>query len=174
MKNFTHTFREDLLLENGSSLSNVVVQYATLGTYIPGKSKVIWICHALTANSDAVNWWPGLVGENFLYNSEEHFIICANIIGSCYGSSGPLTQGPSGKPYYIDFPQVSIRDMVAVHELLRKHLGIDRIDTCIGGSLGGQQALDHHGHQRISLALGHCLQRSAAHGHQSRPDLERA
>lgn len=142
MKNFTHTFREGLLLENGSMLSEVVVNYSTLGTYVPGKSKVIWICHALTANSDPVTWWPGLVGENFLYNGEEHFIVCANILGSCYGSSGPLTPGPSGKPFYIDFPQVSIRDMVAAHELLRTHLGIERIHTCIGGSLGGQQALE--------------------------------
>jgi homoserine O-acetyltransferase len=107
------------------------------------KNNVVWVCHALTANADPVSWWPGLVGEGFLYNPEDYFIVCANILGSCYGTSGPTEINPqTGKPYFLSFPTVTIRDMVAAHELLRKHLGIEKIHTCLGGSLGGQQALE--------------------------------
>ena len=129
--------------ELGETLSELKIDYSTYGTLNKEKSNVIWVCHALTANAEPIEWWPGLVGEGFLYNPSEHFIVCANILGSCYGTSGPIELNPvTGKPYYLSFPQVTIRDMVAAHELLRKHLGIDKIHTCLGGSLGGQQALE--------------------------------
>ncbi|MCU0431094.1 MAG: homoserine O-acetyltransferase [Cytophagaceae bacterium] len=142
MKTATVVFKEGLLLESGELLPELVIQYATLGQYVPGKSTVVWVCHALTANSDVASWWPGMVGEGCLYDPEHHFIICANIIASCYGSSGPLSPRPDGSMYYGDFPSVTIRDMVQAHEKLRRHLHIESIDTCIGGSLGGQQALE--------------------------------
>lgn len=140
-KDFLYT--KGFTLESGEKLDQLKITYSTFGTLNKEKNNVIWICHALTANSDPVTWWPGLVGENFLYNPEEYFIVCANILGSCYGTSGPLEMDPAtGKPYYLSFPQVTIRDMVKAHELLREHLGITKIHTCIGGSLGGQQALE--------------------------------
>ena len=134
---------EGLALELGGFLPSLKIEYSTYGTFDPSKNNVVWICHALTANADPVNWWPGLVGEGFLYSAENYFIVCANIVGSCYGSSGPLEiNSETGKPYFNDFPKITIRDMVKAHEVLRAKLGISSIHTCIGGSLGGQQALE--------------------------------
>ena len=129
--------------ESGEKLDLLKINYHTYGTFDEKKNNVVWVCHALTANSNPISWWQGLVGDNFLYNPEEYFIVCANILGSCYGTSGPVETDPkTGKPYYLSFPQVTIRDMVNAHELLRVHLGITQIHTCIGGSLGGQQVLE--------------------------------
>jgi homoserine O-acetyltransferase len=85
-------------------------------------------------------WWAGLFGENDFFNPKKHFIICANVLGSCYGTTSPLQTAPEKS--YHNFPKITIRDMVAAHEILRKHLGINKIHTIIGGSLGGQQALE--------------------------------
>jgi homoserine O-acetyltransferase/O-succinyltransferase len=130
-------------LESGAVLPSVQIYYSTWGTYRPEENNVVWICHALTANSDAASWWEGIVGEHQVFNPEKHFIVCANIIGSCYGSSGPLDINPQTKrQYFLDFPMVTIRDMVNAHVLLRQHLGIEHINLLVGGSLGGQQALE--------------------------------
>jgi homoserine O-acetyltransferase/O-succinyltransferase len=135
--------KETFTLESGESLPEIEIAYHTYGNLDHDKSNVIWVCHAFTANSDVFDWWKGLFGENCLYNTDEYFIICANKLGSCYGSTGPLSIDPlSGEPWYHSFPEVSIRDMVNAHELLRKHLGIERIHTVIGGSTGGHQALE--------------------------------
>jgi homoserine O-acetyltransferase/O-succinyltransferase len=140
-KDYIHT--AGITFESGEKLAQLKIHYTTYGTFDKAKNNVVWVCHALTANADPVSWWPGLVGEKFLYNPEDYFIVCANILGSCYGTSGPIEINPeTGKPYYLSFPQITIRDMVAAHELLRKHLGIEKIHTCIGGSLGGQQAIE--------------------------------
>ncbi len=129
-------------LENGQVLPELQVGYHTWGTYQPGV-KVVWICHALTANSDAADWWKGLVGEGTFLNPNDYFIVCANILGSCYGTTGPLSMHPkTGNPYYADFPQVTIRDMVAAHILLRQQLGIEKIYLLMGGSMGGYQVLE--------------------------------
>ena len=104
---------------------------------------MVWVCHALTANANPQEWWPGLVGETDLFNPETHFIVCANLIGSPYGSTHPLSRSPiSGQSWDEDFPLVTVRDNVRAFELLRQHLGIHRIHTLIGGSLGGHQALE--------------------------------
>lgn len=144
MSNYIFTYQEKpFYLENGDSLSNITIAYTTYGTYIPTKSKVVWVCHALTANADVFDWWKGLFGENDLFNPNEYFIVCANILGSCYGTTNALSINPhTNTPYYHDFPFITIRDMVQAHILLRKHLGIDTISYLIGGSLGGQQALE--------------------------------
>jgi homoserine O-acetyltransferase/O-succinyltransferase len=138
-----YTLPSDFVLESGEKLVRPTIQYTLYGNLNKDKSNVVWICHALTANADAVGWWPGLVGEKYLYNPEEYFIVCANILGSCYGTAGPLSTNPTtGKPYYLSFPSITIRDMVAAHEELRKYLNLPQIHTCIGGSVGGQQALE--------------------------------
>ena len=130
-------------LENGQVLPDLRIGYHTYGNLNAAGDNVIWICHALTANSDVIRWWPGMVGDHRHINPEKHFIVCANIIGSCYGSSGPLSEDPAtGKPYYSSFPLITIRDMVKAHILLRKHLGINRIHLLMGGSMGGYQALE--------------------------------
>lgn len=132
-----------LALENGKHLKHLQVAYQTYGKLNVAKDNVIWVCHALTANSDVFSWWTGLFGKNELFNPEEHFIICANVIGSHYGSSSPLSVNPAtGNPYYLSFPEFTIRDLVTAHQLLAHHLGIDTIKVLIGGSLGGQQALE--------------------------------
>jgi len=137
--NYKKTFR----LENGKRLKDLQIAYHTYGRLNTRKDNVIWVCHALTANSDVFDWWPGLFGEKDLFNPQEHFIVCANIIGSNYGSTNPLSVNPAtGLPYYLAFPQFSIRDIAAAHELLAGHLGIDKIKVLIGGSLGGQQAME--------------------------------
>lgn len=130
-------------LESGACLSGIRIVYHTYGKMDPQGGNVVWICHALTANSDAARWWPGLVGEGNLINPDKYFIVCANILGSCYGSTGPLSEEPgTGHPYYSRFPMITIRDMVKAHILLRKHLGIQRIHLVMGGSMGGYQAME--------------------------------
>lgn len=105
--------------------------------------KVIWICHALTANSDAEDWWPELTGPGKLFDTEKYFVICANMLGSAYGSSGPANVNPqTGKPYFFDFPRITVRDIVRANDLVRRHLGIGTIDLMIGGSIGGFQSLE--------------------------------
>jgi len=104
---------------------------------------VIWICHALTANSQAHEWWATLVGKNKTIDTINDFVICANVLGSCYGTTGPLSLDPlTQKPFYHGFPEFTIRDMVQLHIALADELEIEQIDLLIGGSLGGQQALE--------------------------------
>lgn len=130
-------------LECGRTLPDLTVTYKTYGQLNARHDNVVWVCHALTANADAETWWAGLIGNACVISPETHYIVCANILGSCYGTSGPLTTDPdSGKPYYADFPLITIRDMVRVHVLLREHLGISKIKLLMGGSMGGYQAIE--------------------------------
>ena len=138
---FNHN--EAFTLENGAILPSLQVGYDTYGSMNAEKTNIVWVCHALTANSDAADWWKGLVGAGCLIDPAKYFIVCANMIGSCYGSTGPTSTNPaSGKPYYSDFPQVTVRDMVQAYILLRKHLGIKSIHLLMGGSMGGYQVLE--------------------------------
>lgn len=128
-------------LENGESLPGLTIAYHTYGT-LKGNNTV-WVCHALTANSDVADWWPGTVEEGRFLDPRRHFIVCANIIGSHYGSTGPLSINPTtGEPWYETFPFITIRDIVNAHFLLAEHLGITQINTIVGSSIGGFQALE--------------------------------
>ena len=129
-----YTYPQPITLESGISLPNLKIAYHYYGEYTPGK-KVAWVCHALTANSDVADWWKGFVGEGSIINPNDYFIVCANIIGSCYGSTGPSNM-------LDQFPIITIRDMVRAHILLRQHLGIEKIDLLLGGSMGGYQSLE--------------------------------
>lgn len=124
---------EPLLLECGQTLPNLKIHYTTYGELSAGKDNVVWVFHALTANSNPVEWWPGVVGEKHVVNPADHFIVCANMLGSCYGSTGPKDD---------QFPLITIADMVEAHKILRKHLEIESIYLGIGGSMGGQQLLE--------------------------------
>ncbi len=139
----TYQYRKNFKLESGKKLRGVEIAYQTYGKLNAKKDNVIWACHALTANSDVLDWWKGLFGNNSLFNPKEHFIICANIIGSHYGTTNPLSTNPvTGQPYYLSFPEFTVRDMVKAHGLLADHLGVHQVKVLIGGSLGGQQALE--------------------------------
>ena len=135
--------KESFPMESGAVLPELEIAFTTHGTLNEERDNVIWICHALTANADPAEWWPGLVGEGKLFDPGRHFIVCANMLGSCYGTTGPQSVNPeTGKPYLDTFPLVTVRDMVRAHILLRRHLGIERIALAIGGSMGGQQVLE--------------------------------
>lgn len=130
-------------LEAGGTLPGFRLAYTTFGTLNESGSNVIWVCHALTGNADPTDWWSGMVGPGKYYDPAKWFIVCANVLGSCYGSTGPLSLNPeTGEPFYHDFPTITIRDMVATLDLLRQELAIEQIHTCIGGSVGGQQAVE--------------------------------
>jgi homoserine O-acetyltransferase len=132
-----------LHLESGKILEEFSLAYTTYGNLNSDGSNVIWVIHALTGDSNAADWWSGIVGEKAIYNFSNYFIICANLIGSCYGSTNPLSENPkTGLSYFYDFPLITTRDLAASLEMLRKHLKIDSIHTIIGGSLGGQVALE--------------------------------
>ncbi|MFN8430180.1 MAG: homoserine O-acetyltransferase [Spirosomataceae bacterium] len=136
-------FEEPFHLENGEWLPEIEIAYTTYGTLNADKSNVVWVCHAFTGNANPSDWWSGLIGEKRLFNPNEYFVICANVLGSHYGSTNALSVNPlTGKNYYHDFPFLTIRDVVSAHILLRKHLEINTIAYLLGGSLGGQQALE--------------------------------
>jgi len=138
-----YRYKKPFKLESGKQLLELQIGFNTYGTLNKNKDNVVWICHALTANSDVFDWWKGFVGENDYFNPKEHFIVCANIIGSPYGSTHPLSINPvTGQPFYLAFPQLTVRDLVRSHQLLAEHLGIKNVDILIGGSLGGQQCVE--------------------------------
>jgi homoserine O-acetyltransferase len=143
MKEYTFQLPDPFPLESGETLAGARVAYRTWGQLNAARDNVVWVCHALTANADVLDWWPGLFGEGYFYDPAHWFIVCANILGSCYGSTCPLDSDPNtGEGRFQSFPLLTIRDLVAAHEALRQELGLARIHTLIGGSLGGQQALE--------------------------------
>lgn len=117
--------------------------YKTWGTLNESRDNVIVICHALTGHADAQEWFAGLFAEGGLLQGDEHFVICINVPGSCYGSTGPQSENPeTGTNYGPDFPKLSIRDMVRAQQLVLDSLGIRGIELVIGGSMGGMQTLE--------------------------------
>ncbi len=145
MEKHDHIFHYDqpFELEAGETLPGFQLKYTTLGRLNSERNNVVWICHALTGSSDFTSWWGGLFTADGPFDPSHHFIICANILGGCYGSTGPLSLNPStGKNYYHDFPLLTVRDIVNSFDLLRQELKISRVHTLIGGSLGGQQVLE--------------------------------
>ncbi len=130
-------------LESGRKLSGFQLKYTTLGQLNKERDNVIWVCHALTGSSDFADWWNGLFAEGSPFDPSRYFIICANSLGGCYGSTGPLSINPAtGKPFFHEFPLITNRDIVQAFDRLRENLEIKRINTLIGGSLGGQQVLE--------------------------------
>lgn len=137
------SLEQPLPLECGGQLDGVQIAYHTFGTLNAARDNVVWVCHALTANADVLSWWPGLFGPGHYFDPADWFIVCANVLGSCYGTTGPATPvAPHHRPLYAAFPRLTVRDLVAAHEQLRQHLGLAKIHTLIGGSLGGQQAVE--------------------------------
>lgn len=145
MEKNDHTFhyQNSFELEAGGVLQGFQLRYTTLGKLNADRSNVIWICHALTGNTDFTDWWSGLFSEGRFFDPGQYFIICANVLGGCYGSTGHLSFNPAtGKPYFHTFPVITNRDAVRAFDILRRELQIDVVHTLIGGSLGGQQVLE--------------------------------
>lgn len=129
--------------EGGYTFPSLDIAYDTFGTLNRDKSNIIWVCHALTANSDVADWWLHTVEEGCFLDPAKYFTVCANFLGSHYGTTGPLSINPAtGEKWYGAFPLITIRDMVRVHQSLAAHLGIERVKLLIGSSIGGFQCLE--------------------------------
>ena len=136
-------FIEPFTPELGGFLPSVRVAYRTWGTLNPQKDNVVLICHALTGAADADTWWEGMFSRGGAFDESTDFIICSNVLGSCYGTTGPISLNPlTGTHYGTDFPLITIRDMVHVQRRLLAALGIDRVKLAVGASLGGMQVLE--------------------------------
>lgn len=143
MRYDTYVHEGAFRFECGAELSGLKMAFHRSDREYREGEKVVWICHGLTANSDPEDWWPGMVGPGCIFDPEKCFIVCVNMLGSCYGSSGPSSIDPAtGKPYMLSFPRVSVRDMIEANVLVRKHLGISSIDLLVGPSIGGFQAIE--------------------------------
>lgn len=143
MREKIYTYHHPITLECGETLPQVDIAYHTFGELNEDKSNVVWICHAFSANSNPIEWWPGMVGDGLFFDPKKYFIVCVNMLGSCYGTTGPLSINPeTGKKYYHTFPIVTVRDMVQTLIILRKKLEIEKIFFACGFSMGGQQLLE--------------------------------
>ncbi len=146
----THAFGA-LTLDSGESLAPITIGWKTYGTLNAAKSNAFLLCHALTGDQYAAGthpvtgkpgWWSSMVGPGLPIDTNRFFVICANVIGGCMGSSGPHEVNPkTGAPYGLSFPVITIRDMVRAQAMLIDHLGIDTLFCVAGGSMGGMQVL---------------------------------
>ncbi|MBN8912913.1 MAG: homoserine O-acetyltransferase [Rhizobiales bacterium] len=151
-----------LRLESGQHLAPLSIAYETYGTLNAAKSNAILVCHALTGDQYAASnhpvtgkpgWWDALIGPGKPVDTDRFFIICPNILGGCMGSTGPVSLNPkTGKPYGLDFPVITIGDMVDAQVRLIDHLGIDQLFSVIGGSMGGMQVLEWAARQKKRVA----------------------
>jgi homoserine O-acetyltransferase len=141
----TRFFRSpgSLPLESGLTLDGVTVAYRTWGNPANAAENAVLICHALTGSADVDAWWPGIIAEDGAFDPRTDFVICSNILGSCYGTTGPVSLQPgSGERYRAAFPRITVRDMVNAQRALLDYLGVERLALVTGPSLGGMQALE--------------------------------
>jgi len=140
-------FTEDdpLRLVNGRTLAPVEVAYETYGALSPAADNAVLICHALTGDAHAGGpggWWDNLIGPGKPVDTDRFFVVSANLLGGCQGTTGPASTDPTtGRPHGLTFPQPEMADFVAVHRALLRHLGVTRLLAAVGGSLGGMQVL---------------------------------
>ena len=155
---------EPLELECGRTLSGVMLHYAVYGRLNAARKNAVLVCHALTGSALVGSWWPEIFAPGAVLSLEQDFVICINMLGSCYGSTGPGSVDPeTGKAYGSSFPLVSIRDNVRAQAKLLDSLGIRRLRLVLGGSIGGMQALDWAMHDpRARRAGGHHWRGAAA------------
>lgn len=144
---------EPLALDCGRTLKGVNIRYETVGTLAPDRSNAILITHALSGDAHVCGrhtpedpkpgWWDELVGPGKAIDTNRYFVICSNVLGSCAGSTGPRSVNPdTGNPYNLDFPVITIRDMVRAQRYLIDYLGIEKLLSVVGGSMGGMQAME--------------------------------
>ena len=142
---------DPLRLRGGGRLDHVEIAYETYGTLSPARDNAVFVCHALTGDAHAAGmhigakrrgWWDNLIGPGKPVDTDRFFVISANLLGGCSGSTGPLSTDPAtGAPYCLDFPLLHMTDLVAMHRRLVAHLGVERLYAAVGGSLGGMQVL---------------------------------
>jgi homoserine O-acetyltransferase/O-succinyltransferase len=163
---FTFAEDEPFCLESGALLSPVTIAYETYGRLNADRSNAILICHALSGSAHAagyldgdptkIGWWDDCIGPGKAFDTDRFFVICSNVLGSCYGSTGPMSIDPTtGKPYGLHFPVPTIGDMVHTQAKLLDHLGIERLLCVAGGSMGGMQVLEWAAHHpaRVCAAI---------------------
>ena len=165
---------DDLVLESGRRLGPITLFYETYGRLNDNRSNAILVLHALSGDAHAAGyhrgdtepgWWDGMIGPGKALNTDRYFIICSNVIGGCKGSTGPSSVNPAtGKPYALDFPMITISDMVRAQARLIDHLGIERLLAVAGGSMGGMQALqwaaEFPGRIRAAIPIATALKHS--------------
>jgi homoserine O-acetyltransferase len=150
-QSFTFAAERPLKLDSGETLQPLTIAWKTYGTLNAAKSNAFLVCHALTGDQYAAGthpvtgkpgWWPYMVGPGLPIDTNRFFVICANVVGGCMGSSGPHeTNAATGQPYGLSFPVITIRDMVRAQAMLLDHLGIESLFCVAGGSMGGMQVL---------------------------------
>lgn len=164
-----------LVLNNSRSLGPITVAYETYGQLSPRRNNAIFICHALTGDAHAAGyrskedlaarkagWWDGFIGPGKGLDTDKYFVICANVLGGCQGTTGPSSICPeTGQPWGRDFPVITVEDMVSVHAELVRALGIERLLAAVGGSLGGMQVLEWAVRFPEQIAAGIVLASSA-------------
>ena len=150
---------DNFTFEAGGSVSNIEVVYHTSNRNYQSGDRVVWLCHALTANSNPMDWWPEMVGKGCFIDPEKDYVVCVNIFASPYGTTGPRsikneevrikncleepTQNSKFKiQNYLDFPKITVRDMARLFPIVRKYIGIEKVDLLVGSSIGGFQALE--------------------------------
>jgi homoserine O-acetyltransferase len=143
---------DELVLENGERLGPVTLAYETYGQLDADKSNAVLIAHALTGDAHAAGWqrgekhpgwWDNMVGPGKAFDTDKYFVICSNVLGGCKGSTGPASINPAtGRPFGLDFPLITLGDMVNAQLRLIEHLGIEKLLTVAGGSMGGMQVLE--------------------------------
>ena len=148
-------FADGLLLESGQRLPELTVAYETYGRLDADRGNAVLVCHALTGDqyvagthpiTGRAGWWQGVVGSGCPVDTDRYFVVCANVLGGCMGSTGPRSlkpgEPPGGEAWGPQFPSVTIRDMVRAQARLVEHLGIERLLGVVGGSMGGMQVLE--------------------------------
>ncbi|CAA6814922.1 MAG: Homoserine O-acetyltransferase (EC [uncultured Campylobacterales bacterium] len=172
IKTVSKTFKNPLYLKSGRILEPYTLTYETYGNLNSNKSNVIVVCHALTGSHHAAGkytpeerksgWWDALIGPDKTIDTNKYFVICVNTLGSCFGSTGPMSQEyPSSKQYRLKFPVITISDMVKAQKILFNELEIYSVKAVIGGSMGGMQVLSfateypNFAEHYISLAATH-------------------
>lgn len=133
---------EDFLLESGEKLEDLIIAYQTFGELNEKANNVIWICHALSGDTNPTQWWEGIVGPGLVIDTDKYFVICANNLASPFGSTHPLSFNRNKERYFRSFPLVTTRDIARAFDKLRLHLGIHKVQYLIGTSFGGQIALE--------------------------------
>jgi homoserine O-acetyltransferase len=175
----THRFRADqpLRLDSGALLSPLEIAYKTYGSLNADKSNAVLVCHALTGDQHVASihpvtgkpgWWSRVVGPGLPLDPSRYFIICANVVGGCMGSTGPASTNPAtGQPYGLSFPMITIADMVRAQAMLVEALGIETLFAVVGGSMGGMQVLQWAASYPERLFSAICIAAAARHSAQN-------
>ena len=169
--------KKPLKLKSGKELKNVKIAYNTYGQLNAQKDNAILVCHALTGDqyligkhpiTGKLGWWDNAVGAEKAIDTNKYFVICSNVIGSCMGSTGPQDINPdTNKPYGLDFPVITIADMVEAQKKLVDHLGVEKLFAVIGGSMGGMQVLEWAAHYPQSLNIAIAIATTSKHSAQN-------